>query len=178
MQEASHGGVDDAVDRIIALWRAARPDLDPSPLGVAERIHRLNRLLERETARFHAEFGLDHAEFDALAALRREGGADGLTAGDLLRASTVTSGAITNRLDKLERKGLVARAPDPADRRAVRVTLTAPGRALVDDMLEGYFAVQRRVLESLADPRGVERGLRTLLVAFGETAALADAYRD
>ncbi|GAB2868250.1 MarR family transcriptional regulator [Actinocorallia aurea] len=170
MEDASRGGVDDAVDRMIAQWRVARPDLDPSPLGIVGRVHRLNRIVEREMGRYYARFGLDGPEFDVLAALRGSGGEGTLTAGELLRASTVTSGAITNRIDKLVRKGLVERAPDPADRRSVVVALTGPGRALVDDMLGGYFAAEQRIIESLPDPDSLAAALRTLLVSLGDSA--------
>ncbi|MDX6742088.1 MarR family transcriptional regulator [Actinocorallia sp. A-T 12471] len=170
MEDASHGGADDAVDLMIAQWRVARPDLDPWPHGIVGRVHRLNRIVEREMGRYYAEYGLDGPEFDVLAALRAAGREGSLTAGELLRASTVTSGAVTNRIDKLERKGLVERAPDPVDRRSVVVSLTGPGRALVDDMLEGYFEAERRVIAALPDPDGFARSLRTLLISLGDAA--------
>ncbi|WP_246053274.1 MarR family winged helix-turn-helix transcriptional regulator [Actinocorallia herbida] len=170
MEDASRGGVDDAVDRMMAQWRIARPDLDPSPFGIVGRVHRLERVFEREMGRFYAEYGLDGPEFDVLAALRRSGREGTLTAGELLRASTVTSGAITNRIDKLARKGLVERTPDPADRRSVIVVLTGPGRALIDDMLDGYFEAERRVIEALPHPDALAAALRTLLVALGDAS--------
>lgn len=161
----------DAVEQMMNQWRAVRPDLDPAPMGVFGRIARLNRLLERENRRYFEGHGLDAAEFDMLATLARAGGRDGaMSAGALLRASMVTSGAITNRLDKLERRGLVARAPDPRDRRSVQVSLTSEGHELIHRIIEGHFAVERRVLAGLEAPEVLAEELRRLLVALGDTS--------
>src|SRR5256885_1533455 len=113
----------DAVDRILDQWRSERPDVDVWPMGVIGRITRLSRVLDRELKEFFAGHGLEHWEFDVLATLRRSGPPYELTAGALNRAAMVTSGAITNRIDRLSARGLVERVPDAEDRRSVRVRL-------------------------------------------------------
>ncbi|WP_344828829.1 MarR family transcriptional regulator [Actinocorallia longicatena] len=162
--------MDDAVDRMMEQWRTVRPELDPSPMGVFGRISRLNRLLEKHINSYFGLFGLEFWEFDMLATLRRAGDDGELTAGALLKASMVTSGAITNRIDRLERKGLVERRQDPADRRSVRVSLTAEGGRLIDEMMAGHFANENRVLEALEDPAVLAGELRKLLISLGDTS--------
>ncbi len=107
----------DAVDAVIDQWRRERPDVDTWPVGVLGRIVRLSRVLEREQKEFFAEHGLEPWEFDVLTTLRRSGKPYELTAGALLKAAMVTSGAITNRIDRMEVKGLVERVRDFGDRR-------------------------------------------------------------
>src|SRR3954451_17130355 len=114
----------DAVDDILAQWARERPDLDVSPMGIIGRISRLQMLLHRELREFFATRGLENWEFDVLAMLRRSGAPYELTAGALLKAAMVTSGAITNRIDRMEAKGLVERVRDAGDRRSVRIRLT------------------------------------------------------
>src|SRR5690606_33754536 len=115
-------------DLITAHWDVERPDVDTAPMAVIGRITRLSRILDQELKRFFAGHGLEFWEFDVLATLRRSGGDKGLTAGALNRAAMVTSGAITNRIDRLEAKNLVRRNPCAEDRRAVYVQLTDEGR--------------------------------------------------
>ncbi|GAB3656301.1 MarR family transcriptional regulator [Actinocorallia lasiicapitis] len=161
--------MEDAVDRMMEQWRAARPELDPSPMGVFGRISRLNRLLEKHINGYFGRYDLEFWEFDMLATLRRAGDDGELTAGALLKASMVTSGAITNRIDRLERKGLVERRQDPADRRSVRVRLTGPGAELIDTIIAGHFDNERRALEPLDDPDVLAGELRKLLLSLGDT---------
>ncbi|MGK5557042.1 MarR family winged helix-turn-helix transcriptional regulator [Actinomadura kijaniata] len=140
----------DAVDQILAQWRRERPDIDVWPMGVVGRVTRLARLLDRELKDFFAGHGLERWEFDVLATLRRSGPPYELTAGALNRAAMVTSGAITNRIDRLAARGLVERVPDEEDRRSVRVRLTDQGRATVDQILEPHVANETRLLAALA----------------------------
>ena len=163
----------DAVDEMTDQWRRARPELDPSPMGIIGRVFRLNALFNRELKDFFAQHGLEFWEFDVLATLRRSGDPDQsyeLTAGALLKSAMVTSGAITNRIDRLERKGLVARRADPVDRRSVRIGLTENGLALIDEMIAGHFANERRILAAMEDPDTLASELRALLLALGDTA--------
>ena len=162
----------DAVDLITAAWRRERPDVDVSPMEVIGRLTRLSRLVEREQREFFGAHGLERWEFDVLATLRRSGGEAGLTAGDLNRAAMVTTGAITNRIDRLAARNLVRRAPDPDDRRSVRVQLTPAGRALVDDLLAGHVANEERILAALSPAeRELLAGLlRTLSESLGDTS--------
>ncbi|MEU5876084.1 MarR family transcriptional regulator [Spirillospora sp. NPDC047279] len=162
----------DAVDEIRAQWARERPDLDTWPMGIIGRFTRLNRLIERELRDFFARYGMERWEFDMLATLRRAGGEHGLTAGDLNKAAMVTSGATTNRIDRLTAKGLVERAPDPEDRRSIRVRLTPEGRRLVDEIVGLHVANEERFLEILtpAERSSLEGTLRRLLEALGDTS--------
>jgi DNA-binding MarR family transcriptional regulator len=162
----------DAVDEMMDQWRRARPELDPSPMGIIGRVSRLNALFTRELKDFFGRYGLENWEFDVLATLRRAGDPDQsyeLTAGALLKSAMVTSGAITNRIDRLERKGLVARRADPVDRRSVRIGLTEQGLTLIDEMIAGHLANERRILAALEDPGTLAGELRALLLALGDT---------
>jgi DNA-binding MarR family transcriptional regulator len=165
----------DEVDELIAAWHAQRPDLDVSPLGVLSRISRLARHLDRARGSAFAAHGLQAWEFDVLAALRRQGEPYELSPGALLRATLVTSGTMTNRIDRLAAAGLVARRPDQQDKRGVLVTLTARGRQAVDAALADLLARERELLASLTGPqRGHLAGLLSLLLAPFDAATLAD----
>jgi len=145
----------DEVDDLVAAWQAERPDLDVRPMQVLSRISRLARHLDRERRSAFAAHDLESWEFDVLAALRRQGAPYELSPGALLRATLVTSGTMTNRIDRLETKGLVRRRPDPQDKRGVLVTLTAAGQARVDatlaDLLEAEQALLARLPEASRD---------------------------
>src|SRR5580704_17936291 len=124
--------VRDEVDEIVARWRSERRDLDVAPLGVLSRVTRLARHLDRVRRDAFAAHGLETWEFDVLSALRRAGTPYQLRPGALLRATLVTSGTMTNRIDRLAAAGLVRREPDPTDKRGVLVTLAEAGRRTVD----------------------------------------------
>ncbi|MCP2276858.1 DNA-binding transcriptional regulator, MarR family [Nocardia amikacinitolerans] len=162
----------DAVDLITEAWHRERPDVDVSPMHIIGRITRLSRVLEQDLKRFFAGHGLEFWEFDVLATLRRSGGTEGLTAGALNRAAMVTSGAITNRIDRLAAKGLVERMPCPEDRRSVRVRLTVEGRKLVDELLPLHVANEQRLLDALdtQDRDQLAALLRRLAESLGDTA--------
>jgi DNA-binding MarR family transcriptional regulator len=162
----------DAIDAVIEQWRRERPDADIWPMGILGRIVRLSRVLEREYRKFFAEHGLESWEFDVLTTLRRSGEPYELTASELLKASLVTSGAITNRIDRMEAKGLVERVRDQDDRRSVRIRLTPHGREVVDSLLELHFANAVRMLQPLdpAERELLANGLRTLLESLGDTS--------
>jgi DNA-binding MarR family transcriptional regulator len=161
----------DAVDAILAQWGRERPELDASPMGVVGRISRANLLLRRELKEFFAERGLETWEFDVLATLRRSGAPHELTAGELLRAAMVTSGAITNRIDRMEAKGLVERVRDGGDRRSVRIRLTPEGLRIVDELVGLHVANEDRLLAALspADRDRLAGLLRTLLESLDDT---------
>ncbi len=164
---AGHAGkpLTDEVDDLVAAWQTERPDLDVRPMQVLSRITRLARHLDRERRAAFAAHDLESWEFDVLAALRRQGPPYELSPGALLRATLVTSGTMTNRIDRLEQAGLVRRDPDPQDKRGVLVTLTAAGRSRVDDALEDLLRAERALLASLpVERRSVLADLlRTLL---------------
>ncbi len=140
----------DEVDALVQAWSRERPDLDVSPLEVLSRVSRLARHLDLARRESFETHGLEPWEFDVLAALRREGAPYTLSPGRLLQVTLVTSGTMTNRIDRLEQKGLVERAPDPSDRRGVQVRLTDTGRRRVDDALTDLLEHEREILASLA----------------------------
>ena len=159
----------DAMDVILEQWARERPDLDCSPMGVIGRISQLQRevfLAQRAT---FARHGLDAASFDVLAALRRAGEPYQLTPTALMRTALVTSGAITQRLDRREEKRLITRGRSDADGRAVVVTLTDEGRAAVETALPDHLETERGMLAALSeDERAQLAGLlRRWLVALG-----------
>jgi DNA-binding MarR family transcriptional regulator len=156
----------DEVDELVAAWRAQRPDLDVEPMQVLSRISRLARHLDIARRGAFAEHGLESWEFDVLSALRRQGPPFQLTPGALLRATLVTSGTMTNRIDRLVRKGLVRREPDPRDKRGVLVTLTEQGQARVDAALDGLLRRERVLLAALDEgERGHLADLMRILLA-------------
>ncbi|MEU5427992.1 MarR family transcriptional regulator [Streptomyces olivoreticuli] len=160
----------DQVDRILEQWAAQRPELDTSPMGVIGRLQRLSRLLDTELRRTFATHGLDIASFDVLATLRRSDPPHRLTPAELMRASMVTSGAITQRLDRLEARALVIRTPNDSDGRGVYVTLTEAGRALIDKALPDHIATENRLLSALTASRrdALAGELRVLLESLGD----------
>jgi len=159
----------DDVDRITAAWRRERPDLDVAPLQVLSRVTRLARHLDLARRQAFAAHDLDTWEFDVLAALRRAGSPYSLSPGQLGAETLVTSGTMTNRIDRLEERGLVRREPDPSDRRGVRVVLTDRGRTSVDNALFDLVAREHDLLSSLPAQRQAELAelLRTLVHEFG-----------
>ncbi|WP_042407829.1 MarR family winged helix-turn-helix transcriptional regulator [Streptacidiphilus carbonis] len=158
--------MEDEVDRLVAAWRRERPDLDVEPLEVLSRISRLARHLDRARRTAFAEHSLEPWEFDVLTALRRAGSPYQLSPGQLLTQTLVTSGTMTNRIDRLAVKGLVQRLPDPGDRRGVLVRLTEAGRDLADQALAGLLVHERALLAELSPAqRGDLAGLLRQLVA-------------
>jgi DNA-binding MarR family transcriptional regulator len=162
------GQLSDEVDDLVAAWQAQRPDLDTEPLQVLSRISRLAKHLDIARRSAFASHDLETWEFDVLSALRRQGPPFQLTPGALLRATLVTSGTMTNRVDRLAEAGLVRREPDPRDRRGVLVTLTQAGRDRVDAALEDLLTSERELLASLGHPERDQLAglLRTLLAPF------------
>lgn len=141
----------DEVDRIVEAWRRERPDLDVAPLAVLSRVSRLARHLDLARRTAFARHDLELWEFDVLSALRRAGEPYQLSPGTLVTQTLVTSGTMTNRIDRLTARGLVERLPAPSDRRGVLVRLTPAGRARVDAALEDLLRVERSLLAELPD---------------------------
>lgn len=161
----------DEVDRIVEAWSAERPDLDFSPMAVLSRVDRLSHHLDRARRAAFARTDIEPWEWDVLSALRRAGKPYRLSPKILLQQTLVSSGTMTNRIDKLTRRGLVLREADPADGRSVLVTLTPLGLVHVDaavtqlidaeaDMLAALPASERSRLATLLRHLsiGVERG--------------------
>ena len=147
MQSHSESQNRDEVDRLIAAWKRERPDLDLSPLAVLSRITRIARHLD--IARRDAFSDLETWGFDVLAALRRAGAPHQLSPGQLMQETMVTSGTMTNRLDRLEELQLITREQDPDDGRGSLVTLTKSGVRAVDAALEGLLENERELLGTL-----------------------------
>src|SRR3954451_14514157 len=146
----------DHVDFVLEQWATERPDLDMAPMAVVGRLLRVTRRIDAELDRAFSAHSLDRPAFDVLATLRRAGSPHRLTPAQLMRASMVTSGAITQRLDRLERPGLVTRSPSEHDGRGVDVTLTAQGKRLIDAALPDHLANEQRLLAGITPTQGQE----------------------
>ena len=162
-----HDPTDD-VDAIVDAWRRERPDLDVEPLHVFSRVSRLARLLDLDRTSAFARHALEGWEFDVLSALRRAGEPYQLSPGRLVQETLVTSGTMTNRIDRLAGKGWVERLPSPTDRRGVIVRLTKGGQATVDAAMADLLTRERQLLDDMpADERAVlTAALRRLLAPF------------
>ena len=158
----------DEVDSLVTAWRRERPDLDVAPLEVLSRVSRLARHLDLARREAFEAHELDSWEFDVLAALRREGAPHALSPGRLVQLTLVTSGTMTNRIDRLESRGLVSRRPDPSDERSIHVVLTPEGQAAVDAALIDLLRHEQTILSAIT-PRQREQLaelLRYLTVPF------------
>ena len=163
----------DEVDRIVADWSRERPDVDFSPLQILSRVGRLSKHLDRSRRAAFTASGLEAWEFDVLAALRRAGAPYQLSPKALLQQTLVSSGTMTNRIDRLVERRLVERRTDPHDGRGVLVVMTARGRERVDAAISGLVAVEAELLEGLsrADQDRLSALLRKLSLDFDEPAA-------
>lgn len=140
----------DEVDALVAAWQRERPDLDVTPMHVLSRVTRLARHLDLARREAFAAHDLEAGEFDVLAALRRAGKPYELTPSQLIAANLVTSGTMTNRIDRLEQKNLVTRKPDPNDGRGVLVKLTTVGQNAVDAALTDLLERERILLAGIS----------------------------
>lgn len=161
----------DHVDRVVEQWGAQRPDLDVSPMAVIGRLSRVSQLISAEMRRTFSAHGLDAASFDVLATLRRSAPPHRLTPGELMQSSMVTSGAITQRLDRLQARGLVTRTPSESDGRGVHVALTDDGSELIDQALPDHIDTENRLLAALSSTQrdALADALRNLLESLGDT---------
>ncbi|MFW5473879.1 MarR family winged helix-turn-helix transcriptional regulator [Knoellia sp. CPCC 206450] len=164
---------EDDVDRIVSAWRRERPELDVTPLEILSRVSRLARRLDLARGAAFSEHGLDSWEFDVLSALRRAGRPYELSPGQLVAQTLVTSGTMTNRVDRLLARGFVERHPDPRDRRGVIVRLTPAGMRTVDAALDDLLTHERELLADLpsGERDALAAQLRVLLTPFERTAA-------
>lgn len=155
----------DEVDDLIEAWAHERDDLDLAPVSVFSRIDRISHHLDVARRRAFAANRIESWEFDVLAALRRAGEPYELSPGRLLRETHVTSGTMTNRVDRLVGRGFVERYPDPSDRRGVIVRLTPEGKQTVDGAFSQLIDEEAALLQSLpaVDRERLTRLLRTLL---------------
>ena len=156
----------DSVDRIVEAWRSRFPELDSSSLEVVGRLLLCASYCERAVIAVLQPFGLSVADFDVLNTLRRVGDQDGSKPTDLARSSLITTGAMTSRLDRLERSGFIRRTPDPADRRGVLVRLTSRGSNIARQALQDVIAANETFLEPINEPerKTIASALRLLLL--------------
>ena len=141
----------DRVDHILAQWHRERPDLDVGPMGLLGRLNRLTTHLGREVEAVLLKHGLSSSAFAVLATLRRSGSPYQLSPGDLLAMAMVSSGTMTNRIDQLEKAGLVERIHNPNDRRSVLISLTERGFAIVEEAAGAHVENQHRLVAGLSE---------------------------
>jgi DNA-binding MarR family transcriptional regulator len=158
----------DEVDDLAEAWARERPDLDLAPVAVFSRLSRLSRHLDLARREAFTAQGIEPWEFDVLAALRRAGAPYELSPGRLLRETLVTSGTMTNRVDRLATRGFVERYPDPEDRRGVLVRLTPEGKEAVDGAFTSLLEAERAFLTDLTPRQQTDLAdlLRKLLAPF------------
>jgi DNA-binding MarR family transcriptional regulator len=140
----------DSVDKILAQWKRERPDLDASPMGVIGRLSRLAQHIDHALQAEFAPLGIAPGEFDVLATLRRAGVPYQLNPTQLYQALMLSSGAMTNRLDRLEKAGYVQRLPDPQDRRGTLIQLTDQGVQFIDKAVEVHLWNEQRLIANLS----------------------------
>lgn len=163
----------DEVDEILAAWKPLIPEADLAPLSVFSRLSRLSRHLDVARRAAFSRVGLETWSFDVLSALRRAGEPFALTPGVLMQLSLVSSGTMTNRIDRLEERGLVTRCKHPEDRRAILVALTEAGKAAADAAITELLTIERNWLSNMS-PTEVQQLadlLRRLLFAFDRPSA-------
>jgi DNA-binding MarR family transcriptional regulator len=163
----------DHVAAILGAWHDEQPGLNVSPVAVFGRISRIDRYLAaalRETYRRHQ---IDAGEYDVLAALRRSGPGYRLTPTELYRSVLVTSATMTERLDRLQRRGLITRRPAARDRRSIHVELTPSGRTLIDHAVTDLLNAEANLLSSLTP--GDRTALASLLA---KLAAILEHQQD
>src|SRR3954449_7742192 len=162
------GGMEDEVDRLVGAWRRERADLDLSPMEVLSRVDRIGHHLDTARRAAFAQHGRERWELDVLAPRRRAGALYELSPGRLLRETLVTSGTMTNRVDRLATRGFVERYPDPEDRRGVLVRLTPEGKDAVDGAFTALLEAERAFLTDLTARQQADLAdlLRKLLAPF------------
>ena len=158
---------DDIVDDILTQWSEERPELDTAGLGVVIRVMALSRSFSREAAKALETLGMELFEYDALSALRRQGAPFALSATELARETDLSSGAMTNRIDRLEEQGWVERRPDESDRRSVIVRLTRAGKHAIDEAIRVRLDAADAGLQELtkSERRELARLLRAALLS-------------
>jgi len=168
----------DSIEPLLEGWRRERPDLDPWPLAILGRIQRLSHHLLRDAETWLKPLGLSWESFSLIVTLRRSGAPFALKPTDLYKESLLSSGAITNRIDRVERMGLVTRHKDPDDRRGVIVRLTAKGRSLADRAIKTHFDAMAKILSALKPAeRKQVAGLLEKLLRSIETAETREPRR-
>lgn len=159
----------DHVDKIQAQWKRELPDVDLAGQGVIARLHRLANFLTQEITAVYSEFGLSEGEFDILCAIRREGEPFEIRPADIAQTTMVTTGGTSKRLDKLEKSGLIERAPhSTGDGRSKVVRLTSLGKTTIEAAFKAHMENERRLVESLGvqERESLEQILKQWLADF------------
>ncbi|TKF77378.1 MarR family transcriptional regulator [Vibrio kanaloae] len=158
----------DAIDRVVEQWAKEKPELETEPMAMMGRIMRISKYMETQVAELHKKYDMKLGEFDVLATLRRSGKPYRLTPSELIGSMMLTSGAMTNRLDKLEAKGLISREHSKEDRRSVSVQLTKDGLILIDQMMTEHVEMQKKLVKSLSasQKKNTNQLLKTWLSAY------------
>ena len=154
-----------AMETILAQWRRERPDIDPEPMAVCGEIWRAGERLRRGVLANWSDWGLDLAGSDVMLTLRRQGRGETLSPSALAKEMMLSTSAMTNRIDRLEKRGLIRRTVDPDDRRGLRIELSEEGFALADEMILSHVKTEDRMLSALTDAE--RKRLRTLLAKVG-----------
>jgi len=158
----------DAIDRVVEQWAKEKPELETEPMAMMGRIMRIAKYMETQVAELHKKYDMKLGEFDVLATLRRSGKPYRLTPSELIGSMMLTSGAMTNRLDKLEAKWLISREHSKEDRRSVSVQLTKDGLILIDQMMTEHVETQKKLVKSLSasQKKNTNQLLKTWLSAY------------
>jgi len=163
----------DRAEQAARQWANERPDMDTGPMILLGRLAEAALVIARDRLNpLFAQFGLQPGEFDVMATLRRNGAPYTLTPTDLYDAAMISSGSMTNRIDRLEKAGWVERRPNPADKRGVLVGLTPEGLALIERVVEAHVANQRQIVSGLSEQEQAQLTelLNTLLITQGRSS--------
>ena len=163
------------IDQIQSQWAQQRPDLNTEPMALIGRLLRVSHHLSKEMALTFEAHGMNGAKFDVLATLLRSGPPHALTPNQLLASMMITSGTLTNRLDQLEKSGLIARQKSTEDKRSVTVALTADGRQIIDETVTAHVATQERLTSIIShdDQQRLNSILEGYLAQIGQTPSTA-----
>lgn len=153
------------MESIMAQWRRERPDIDPGPMAVCGEIWRTGERLRQAVVANWSNWGLDFAGSDVLLTLRRQGKGETLSPSMLAKDMMLSTSAMTNRLDRLEKRGLIKRTTDPNDRRGLRIELSDEGFALTDEMIVSHVETEERMLSELTQEERDQ--IRALLTKIG-----------
>jgi len=154
-----------SLDHIVAQWRRERPDIDPSPMAVCGSVWRASERVRQGVLTNLADTGLDFPGFDVLMTLRRQGKGSALSPSALAKEMMLSTSAMTSRLDRLEKRGLIERQSDPNDRRGLKIVLTDAGFTLADDLVVSHVQTEERLLSALSEKEREQ--LRGLLAKVG-----------
>lgn len=165
----------DEVDAIVQQWRQERPELDPAPIALFGRVHRVYLRYQAVLNKTFSQYGLNSASFDVLTSLRRAGAPYRKTGTQLAAGSLLSSAGVTLRLDRLEEAGLIKRERDHNDRRVVYSSLTDKGLEVIDRAIEAHLDAEAALLSGLS---AKERSRLTELLAKLEQSIVATAAAD